>query len=695
MKSAKDGLRRCLASADVRAVAALMLLCGGVASVYLFGVTGSILAGYGPEAEWFTPAILWISGHGLITPQPGGIPGLQEFMRGAVDHFDIAQLPEQPATWDLSSFCQTHRYLLYAVGIAWSLFGVSWTTVKLVPLAAYLASTLLLYGLFRLVSGRKTACFGAALVMLSPPVLAMLPSVRDFCKMPFFLAIFLLLGILIKHPLSTRRYLALAAGLGALCGIGIGFRQDFLACVAPCVAGVLLLAPFDGAVPLKHRMLAALAVLAALVITGWPVLGAIQRENGAVSSHSLAQGLSSEAEARLGIGGASYELLETTNDNLVHANIYTFDRRAGHSEVMENYLSPAYGDAGRRFFRAVALTFPYDLSLRAFAAVNASFRILSNAPRDLAQSPIFQNSMMSIVSRIYAIPAALVSAVGLCCAIAVFFVLLSLRPHAGLAWLALFLYFTGYTSVLFQYRHAFHLAFVGPLFVAAAFTGLHQRATLWPALRAPGRLRRGLLLGGACIAAMLVALGGLRGVQGLRVHALLPMYQQAKLAQLETTSEAAGGMLHLRPSMDVTGGASRPPAGLMDVSSAYVALQWKTLPAGARVEVVYDTRSVGCDFSRTIIPPDVLEGYTGPATLFIPIYESSAAKPYDGSQPLYANVEFERARFAGVRIRQEDAPQLEGFQFVEHPESFPFFLTLWLSPDASHMRLRKGWLASP
>jgi len=675
------------------AVTSLLLLCGAVATLHLFVYTGKVIEGYGPEAEWFTPAILWASGHGLRTPVPEGVPGLPKFMRGTADAVSLETLSAAPPTWDLSPFCQTHRYLLYLVGIVWWMFGVSWTTLKLVPLVEYLVSTALLYGVFRLGCGRRVAWVGTAFVMLSPPVLAMLPSVRDFGKMPFFFGIFLLLGLLMKGG-GRRQVPWIAAGLGLLCGVGLGFRQDFMACMPACLAAILFL-PDTAGVSWKQRMSATAICVVALITSGWPILAAIDRENGAVSSHSLAQGLSTEAEARLGFGGASYELLETTNDNLVHAVIQGHDRRSGGTAPLDQYLSPAYGDAGRSFFRAVALTFPYDLSARAFAAVGASFGVLKNAPADLERSRNFEGTLIRTIDNVYRFPAWALALLGLPCALAVIACLLVLRLRTGLALLALTLYFTGYTSILFQYRHAFHLAFVAPLFVAFALTGLLQRKAILASIREHDAIKRGLLVGAAVVVAAFASLGILRLIQQARLAPLVAQHRAATLSAIQLSQEQEGDHVFLRVTEDVTGGMANPPKNQMDVSSAYVALRWRALPSNAQVEVVYASENPGSDLSRVVSAPrSTTPGEA--ATLFFPIYETASAAPLpqDANVALYAERPFQRARFIGVRLRTPDAAACEGLYRVEQADAFPFHLWLWLTPDDDSMKLYKGRLAS-
>jgi hypothetical protein len=672
---------------EARWLAGLLAFTTLATSLYLAFATGPIRQAFGSEPDWFAPSLMWAAGRGLITPVPESVPGLTEFLREQSKSFDIDTIPDNVATWDLSPFCQTHRYLLYAVGVVWWLFGVSWETIKLVPLLAHMVATAALYGLFRLGCGRRVAVLGAAFVMLSPPVLAMLPSVRDFCKMPFFMLIFLVLGLLVRGAHSPSRHLGLAAGLGALCGVGIGFRQDFMACIPPCLVAVALLSPTLST--WKHRVAAVGLLLATFFITGWPVLGAIQRENGAVSSHSLAQGLSTEAESRLNFGGASYELIESSNDNLVHAAVYNFDRRAGHHEPMQNYLSPVYGDAGRRFFRAVALTFPYDLSMRAFAAVRACFKILPNAPPEFAYTAHFENGAIKAWAALFAWPAWLVSLAALPCAAAVVLVLLGIRPRWGLGMVLLALYFTGYTSVLFQYRHAFHLAFIAPFLVCVALSGLLSQG--WKA--EAFSLRRGAAWSAGLVVAAVGALMLLSLVQSARVAPLIQQHQSAKLELIPTTRTTEKETATLTLSSSITPPVSAD-AGQMEAPSAYVALRFDALPPGGSFDIVYDTPNPGNDFSRTVRVPSHFARYTGPATCYFPVYEAATAKvPEVGFKAATTHpVVYERARFSGVRLPSASSATLHQ---VANADAFPFFHTLWLTPDEDTMRLHKRWIIAP
>lgn len=672
---------------DLIAAAVVALVCGIAASVYLFVFTGPMSSAHGPEPTWFSPAIMVAAGHGLTAPVPASAPGLPEFLLQETLSFDTDALPVDLKTWDLDSFSSTHRYLLYSVGWVWRLFGVSWQSIKIVPLLSYILSSVLLYGLFRLVSKPLLSSLACAFVMLSPPVMAMLPSVRDFCKMPFFLGILLILGLLASRPLGYRQCLAAAVGLGMLCGIGLGFRQDFLACVPPAILGVALISHGPD-LSWRRRLACAALVPLVFLISGYPVLRAVLAENGAVSSHSLAQGLSTEAMARLGVGGGNYALLPTTSDTLVHAVVTNHARRAGFQEPIEQYLSPAYGEAGRAYFRQVAWTFPHDLALRAFAAVWASFQTLPKAPIELAGAPLADNAWYRVLPLVYGFPAWLLGWAGPLAALLVVGGLGGIRPKSALALLVLTLYFTGYTSVLFQFRHAFHLAFIAPWFVIACAVGARRT---WAA-PSSFSARKGAAFILVMLVAMLSAMTLLRLHQHREVHGLMQLYRQSDRSALKVEEgETDAGQL-LAPWLSIEEAAAGN-MNLMESPSAMIAVEFKAGTTPREFRVLYSAVAGGSDFSETVTLPEHLSRSRGPLTYCLPVYLSASYVNPEGSTPdgVNLNLTLARARFKGIEIPDSFEDCVERVSEFSHPEALPFFLYAWLSPDESEMRLHHRW----
>jgi hypothetical protein len=76
------------------------------------------------------------------------------------------------------------------------------------------------------------------------------------------------------------------------------------------------------------------------------------------------------------------------------------------------------------------------------------------------------------------------------------------------------------------------------------------------------------------------------------------------------------------------------------------------------------------------------------------VYEAATAKvPEVGFKAATTHpVVYERARFSGVRLPSASSATLHQ---VANADAFPFFLTLWLTPDEDTMRLHKRWIIAP
>lgn len=197
--------------------------------------------GSGVHALWnmFGRSVMLAAGRGNVNPEIDAIPGLAAFLHQETDSFDPTRIPpEFPVSQD--SVEEYHRYLSYTVAGLWRIFGISWRVVEIL-MAVFLAVTAILaYGLFRLGMSRTLSAIGALLFAVSPPVLVMLPRMRDFSKTPFMLAVILFLGVLITRRLSARRTLVLSGLVGCVIGMGMGFRQDLLIAVPPAFLVILM-----------------------------------------------------------------------------------------------------------------------------------------------------------------------------------------------------------------------------------------------------------------------------------------------------------------------------------------------------------------------------------------------------------------------------------------------------------------------
>ena len=183
----------------------------------------------------FVPAVMMACGRGFVTFQGEVPPELTDFLQLRANGFDCARLseslPKVPVTWNA-----TWYYLYGTTALVWKLTGISWTALD--GLAATFGAFvgLALFGLFRLVTPPLVAAAVTLVLFCSPANLNYLMSLRDYSKAPFVLMSVLVLAWLVTLEVSNRARLALAAGYGAIVGLGYGFRSD-LAVMVPFGAG--------------------------------------------------------------------------------------------------------------------------------------------------------------------------------------------------------------------------------------------------------------------------------------------------------------------------------------------------------------------------------------------------------------------------------------------------------------------------
>jgi len=214
--------------------------------------------------ELFGPAVMFAAGHGWKNPDLDELPALHAFLHPpmpaahppAIDRFDVASLPAEVAVLPWDNFQLRQRYLIYAVGVTWRLFGVSWSALTPLYALMYGVSAALLYGIFRLGAARAIAAALTLLLVFSPIQLDNLVRLRDYSKAPFILAAILLLGYMLRHRLTPRRLAAIALLFGVVTGIGSGFRMDVVMCLPAFVVVLLFFTRVRAERPWRARGLA-------------------------------------------------------------------------------------------------------------------------------------------------------------------------------------------------------------------------------------------------------------------------------------------------------------------------------------------------------------------------------------------------------------------------------------------------------
>jgi tetratricopeptide (TPR) repeat protein len=402
--------------------------------------------------ELYLPAIMMNAGHGLTVTDTHAVPELRAFLDYEATSFDVACLPEDIVVLPPQPVNLYHKSLIHVVALTWHLCGISWDAVKITLVVFFFLSALLVFFISRLALPTVWSCLVMLAFISNEAVLNALLTLRDFSKAPFILAVVLLLGLAIKKRLVKRQYLLVALGIGCCLGIGMGFRRDMQA-LAPLAVIMLMTCRLR---PTKHaivtKLVAAILLLSAFLVTGWPALSALYPERY-LNAHDLIMGFSSNADAETGlIRPASYEKHYLLDDYYVTLQASSAAYR-GFSMTREAFLDSSEQMAvhEREYFiksayvQFIAKTFPADMLTRSYAAV---LRTVTG----VRTNKFWVFGVVEKLSLLFLLIALLIIAAA--------------SPYR--AWqLVLFLcFFCGYTSLQYSQRHAFHMSFTAYFFSA-------------------------------------------------------------------------------------------------------------------------------------------------------------------------------------------------------------------------------------
>ncbi|HNR31629.1 MAG TPA: hypothetical protein PKI11_12135 [Candidatus Hydrogenedentes bacterium] len=659
----------------------VMLLCAVGGAVFLYGYT-DVLCGEKRFPYCLSPAVLWASGRGLWAPD-GIYPPLHGFVTQEQPSVD-AEAVRNIGTAPLTDFHACHQYLLYLVGAAWRVFGISWGVFRLVLLLFFCATAAALYGVFRLGMNRWVSAMATLLCMFSPGMLAALFNLRDYSRAFFAFAAIALLGLMVKHGVTRSRVLGGAALLGLVVGLGLGFRQDILTCIPPALFVMLCLAP--SVAPLRYywRVAAVALFFCVIVLSSFPILVAI-RQFGPTTSHHIIGGFAVGLEDHLGVGRASYQHLALCDDRYIHATTSSYARRALDASEPVAFLSPEAAKVGDRYVLAMAAAFPADMLARGYAGV---LRILRGPGQDGYPS-LLHDPMSRTVWRIERMLGAGGGAV-LCGLAGIALVLLGLS-NTRHAWAVLIcvLYFCSYISLQFQLRHCFHLFFI-PLWLAGyavnrAHDGVRslceesRRGTLRSNLetarsawRAPAK--RLATFAGCAVALVVVPFSGARAVQDARVARMNQELSVASLEELVTELVIEDRRALVRPIVPVTDmNLMQDPDEVPDwlFHDAYLVAVFDASQRARSLRVRYDQDEGGNEFTTSLVIGPTGNDPSRETRVFFPVYETLGARK-KGSMGGWI-------RFAGIEMRQADLGSFRGLYRVAEARRFPLWLE-WCVP---------------
>jgi hypothetical protein len=629
--------------------------------------------------DWYvgrspTPPNVFISsamsalGHGLVLPD-GTTPGLERFAQQQQMTLDAGDLPDPLTVKEVTPWEKRHRYLLTLVSLVWRVTGVTWLAVKGILAVALALTLVLVYGVMRQGMGRILSLTATYFFLTTPNLIFNTTSVRDFLKVPFFYAILLILGWLVRNPPRGIRFLAVAALLGSLIGLGLGFRHDILICLVPASAVLLLCNqdPWRTALPWKAAAIA-LCLLVFLMVS-WPVLR--DYGNSGAPAHDAMMGLVAKTEDDLGLSRTSYQRMPGNHDFLIYA------MQLGYAErVLGKDTPPGYDDAeaeaiGKRMLQQWFFRYPGDFLAKACATIawtlegalpNYTYQVYEDFGRPFNRTAI------------------------LSCALIAFMLLCAHSLRMG--WLALFLllYFTMYTGIQFQMRHVFHLA-VFPLWIlgflahqgvlrAIQARGGKLRESV---TRELGALRPALFRATGSASLLIVAavllLGAARLYQGSRTESWLAPYGSAERAALTVDRCEAGDWVLFRVTDEELWQGMRRPGWMY--REGYLVASLSGSAEERPLWLVYESNPATSpgDFSTLLEVPATAEGPGGRLEAYFPVY---AAMLTQAPMPdMY---------FVGVALKKEDAEGFQGLSRIPDLSNFDLLPVVWLPENRQYFR---------
>ncbi len=656
---------------------------------------------FGVVLHAFTAPAMFAAGHGMRNIDLHQFPELQAFYRIETSRFDTSLIPDDYEGYPLSgSYSYMHYYLLYAIGWAWRLFGISFYALHLLCAFLYALMIVVLYGIFRLGMGRLLSVAASLLAAASPAYLLSCPSLRDFGKAPFILGCFLLLGWLLKGRFTLRQLLAWAFFYALTAGIGYGFRQDLLICVPAGIAMVLFFAPVDAVRAVRARCLASVVLLGVFLLVASPVMRGVRLDHGSASAQAFTQGVSVAVENKQRFGHASYTMHADYSDYYDFTIVNHFARRQGDTTYMPSHFTEGHGQAGSRYMREVMRRFPGDMfarGLASLASLPGANRVAGNETGFITQE---HGDFLRDRADLYAPLAAHFERWGLMYAILALTLLSISNIRLGIAAALLGVYFGAYPSLLYDFRHYFHLAFVpywacgylltrAARFVVGFLKAAFRREGLLPPRRTIRKTALALLFLCSFAVALWAAAAILRTAQQRQVYALLDVLERAELEAVETvwTPEDEGWLLQPVDTLPEFKKTAALPGFESTGEYLMVALSHTGFPPIVRL--LYEDRPM-VNFSEWANPHPGLSGGDGRYRYYFPAYE--LVWPHDGDAAQDGAV---RGKFKGLFVpggqqdrvrglyRIKDAHTISLWPHVAVPEDRDAFFT-WKTGPLDH-----------
>jgi hypothetical protein len=641
-------------------------------------------AGHSPQyyQSAFGPAVLSACGHGFVNPafaevsdgaspapaQPPaqGFEALNSFLTQKQDSFECGDLTASFTAAPLNLFQGTHRYLMMLASAIWRVTGVSWSALNVISALMAGMTAALVFLLARSSMGLALSLAITAIWITSPVQLEQLPHLRDYAKAPFFIFTLCAVASIARTRGSRRRTILELAIVGAVLGVGFGFRTDVASYLPFVLVVVLLFRQGFSRADLVTRGLAATAAVAAFLFTASPILRAYQSADNV--AHVAVLGLSDPSRDWLQLREAPYSYGYLYHDEYLATVIAGYSERQEASNELLRLGTPDYTRWSNDYYRRLVSTFPGDMLVRAWAAALGVFQLpfqQVNLARpawiDPSLDAIFRyrTSAMTWLGVLPPFVAATVLAVGVS--------VVSLRLFGVVMLFGVIV--PGMTSIQFHQRHVFHLE------VLSLFTYGCLLHVGWQLLRRPRPSRalvvpvvvKGTVVALGLAAFVVVPVSAARAYQARNIATLFSEYESAAVAQIEAApSVQPDGQLFLAAPLE----PSARREHFIDTNALVITVGGDRCDTDAvALRLRYRAVPPFVDLTRQTIVPVPAAG-AGSVRLLFPVYNVGAR--LDGR---------ESPRFLGVEVAAPEASCIQSLARFREPDKFPFLLESLLLPD--------------
>lgn len=611
-----------------------------------------------------------------------GFPELAAFLSGAISVIPREAYPAADTYPETGGhYLNMHYYLIGYLGLVFRVLGISVWSFRVACLLLHVATMLLLYGIFRLMMGRALSLLFAAYLATSQVYLFMLPELRDYGKVPFLLGALLMTGIILKHARAPRRLYVIAFFLGAVIGVGYGFRQDVFICLPLALFCTLVGAKVTGERVFLTRASACIVMVLSFSLLAVPVFKGNREVGNTITAHTLFQGMMVCAEQNAQFGSISYDSGFYNYDHPIIARIRAYAKRIGEHRAVED-LTPEYGRIGMRRVRDILCARPADFIGRVVAVAD-SLHGVADAPiirgsetlkpgRDPAgREPLLPMAIQRKVASFFRAFGYMITAVTLGVVAA---------SSLGTAFfLALFLgYLSAYTSTLFEFRHYFYLAFIPYFFAGVLVTRARESFGGFRRVRkesgftgvAKAFLKasfKGVSSVGVLILCILVPLGITRAVQKDHWAGLLDAYDKADLVKVDVEERRDGKCVQWLLKTSVPEMQGIETLRKSDVAAAYLAVKFRSGERTVNLRLLNRNSIFARPFNVSL---------QGGGILFFPVYDFQYDPPFT---------------FQGIEFDIDDGAYFEGLYWFPGADKMRLWPCVYVPQERSAFEpLKKG-----